>query len=222
MIKFQSIFAKSPFTGMVEHIEKVELCLDELEKLLKLVGEGKSDQISEVSEKIYKYEHEADVVKDELRVTLSKNLLLPIDKGEILSILTAQDGIADVSEDIAKLFSLRKMEIPKELVEDYKKLTEAILKAAKDGIKTIKEINNLFEVGFKGPEVERVVKILKHLERKESLADDVGLDFTRKLLALEGKESPVAIYMWMRIIKVMGDLANISEKLSNRFRLILN
>lgn len=222
MIKFQSIFAKSPFTGMVEHIGKIELCLYELEKLLKLVGEGKSDQIADVSEKIYKYEHEADMIKDELRVTLSKNLLLPIDKGEILSILTAQDGIADVSEDIAKLFSLRKMEIPKELKNDYDNFTEAILKTAKDGVKTIKEINNLFEVGFKGPEVNRVTEILKHLEKKESLADDVGLDFTRKILALEGKESPVAIYMWMRIIKVMGDLANVSEKLSNRFRLILN
>lgn len=222
MFKLKSLFEKSPFVSMVEHIEKVSLCLDELENLFKAVKAKEFSKIEELADKISKYENEADAIKDQTRKMLTSNVYIPFDKGEILSILTAQDGIADICEDVARLFTLRNMEIPEELEADYDEYVKVVVTVARKGVETVKKLNNLFEVGFKGYEVESVIEIIKELEEAEEKADDVGISFTRKMIALENKESPVAIYMWMRIIKVMGDLANISEKLSNRFKLLLN
>lgn len=219
---FKDLLPKSPFTAMIEHIDKVALCLDELENLFLIIRKKEFSKLEVSVDKIVKLEMEADAIKDDVRATIKKNLFIPFDKGEILSILTAQDGIADVAEDIARLFTLRNMEIPTGLENDYDIFVTSVIQAARKGVETIRELSNLFEAGFKGPEVEKVVKIMHELEKNENDADEEGLSFTRKIIALENKESPVAIYMWMRIIKVMGDLANISEKLGNRFRLLLN
>lgn len=207
---------------MVEHIEKVSICLDELEKLLLAVRDKEFSRMEEIANTITIYEKEADAIKDQARKILTSHYYIPFDKGEILSILTAQDGIADICQDVAKLYTLRNMEVPKELENDFDEFSKVVISVARKGVDTVKKLNNLFEVGFKGDEVEDVITIIKELEIAEDKADEVGIRFTKKIITLEGKESPIAIYMWMRIIKVMGDLANISEKLSNRFRLLLN
>lgn len=222
MFKFKNLFEKSPFVSMVEHIEKVSICLDELEKLLLAVRDKEFSRMEEIANTITIYEKEADAIKDQARKILTSHYYIPFDKGEILSILTAQDGIADICQDVAKLYTLRNMEVPKELENDFDEFSKVVISVARKGVDTVKKLNNLFEVGFKGDEVEDVITIIKELEIAEDKADEVGIRFTKKIITLEGKESPIAIYMWMRIIKVMGDLANISEKLSNRFKLLLN
>lgn len=63
------------------------------------------------------------------------------------------------------------------------------------GVDTVKKLNKFFEVGFKGDEVEDVITIIKELEIAEDKADEVGIRFTKKIITLEGKESPIAIYM---------------------------
>lgn len=222
MFKLKDLFEKSPFVSMVEHIEKVSLCLDELENLLKAVKNKDYESVNKITVTISAYEAEADTIKEQVRKILGSNFYIPFDKTEIMAIVSAQDGVANISKDIAKLFTLRNMEIPKDLETDYDEFSKTVVSVARKGVATVKKISNLFEVGFKGYEVEEVIKIIKELEAAEELADEEGMSFTRKILAKEGEESPVAIYMWLRIIKVMGDLANISEKLSNKFRLLLN
>ena len=186
------------------------------------VRDKEFSRMEEIANTITIYEKEADAIKDQARKILTSHYYIPFDKGEILSILTAQDGIADICQDVAKLYTLRNMEVPKELENDFDEFSKVVISVARKGVDTVKKLNNLFEVGFKGDEVEDVITIIKELEIAEDKADEVGIRFTKKIITLEGKESPIAIYMWMRIIKVMGDLANISEKLSNRFRLLLN
>lgn len=222
MFKLKDLFEKSPFVSMVEHIEKVSLCLDELEVLLQAVKKKDYATVDKITKTISNYEAEADSIKEEVRKILGGNFYIPFDKNEIMAIVSAQDGVANISKDIAKLFTLRNMVIPKEVEADYDNFSKVVLSVARKGVETVKHISNLFEVGFKGYEVEKVIMIIKELEEAEELADEEGMAFTRKILTLEGSESPVAIYMWLRIIKVMGDLANISEKLSNKFRLLLN
>ncbi len=222
MFKLKDLFEKSPFVSMVEHIEKVSLCLDELEVLLQAVKKKDYATVDKITKTISNYEAEADSIKEEVRKILGGNFYIPFDKNEIMAIVSAQDGVANISKDIAKLFTLRNMVIPKEVEADYDNFSKVVLSVARKGVQTVKHISNLFEVGFKGYEVEKVIMIIKELEEAEELADEEGMAFTRKILTLEGSESPVAIYMWLRIIKVMGDLANISEKLSNKFRLLLN
>lgn len=222
MFKLKDLFEKSPFVSMVEHIDKVSLCLDELEILLQAVKKKEYAEVDKITKKISEYEAEANSIKEEVRKILGGNFYIPFDKSEIMAIVSAQDGVANISKDIAKLFTLRNMVIPKEVETDYDEFSKVVVSVGRKGVETVKRISNLFEVGFKGYEVEKVIVIIKELEAAEELADEEGMAFTRKILALEGTESPVAIYMWLRIIKVMGDLANISEKLSNKFRLLLN
>lgn len=196
--------------------------MNALEALFAAVKSGDQAQVESLAKTISEKEETADKIKKDLRKAVQKPLFLPVDKNELLSLLSSQDNIADVCQDIAQLFCLRKMTVPQSLHQDYDELVSAILSAARKAVQTTQSLANLFEVGFKGPETEKVAAILSELEEFEDQADQWGLTFTKHILATEGTESPVAIFMWMRIIKVMGDLGNQSYKLSGRFKALVD
>lgn len=74
------------------------ICLDEFEKLLLAVRDKEFSRMEEIANTITIYEKEADAIKDQARKILTSHYYIPFDKGEILSILTAQDGIADICQ----------------------------------------------------------------------------------------------------------------------------
>ncbi|OHD10965.1 MAG: TIGR00153 family protein [Spirochaetes bacterium GWB1_48_6] len=222
MAGIADLFPRSPLKGMIEHIDMVGQCVDTLETLFTALKAGKQAEVESLAITIQEKEEAADQLKKDLRKSVQKPLFLPVDKAELLSLLSAQDNIADVAQDIAQLFCLRKMTIPQDLMGEFIELEAAILNAARKAVETIRSLANLFEVGFKGPETEKVALILSQLEASEDDADKWGLSFTKHILAKEGEESPVSIMMWMRIIKVMGDLGNQSYKLAGRFKALVD
>ena len=103
MFKLKDLFEKSPFVSMVEHIEKVSLCLDELEVLLQAVKKKDYATVDKITKTISNYEAEADSIKEEVRKILGGNFYIPFDKNEIMAIVSAQDGVANISKDIANV-----------------------------------------------------------------------------------------------------------------------
>ena len=112
-----SLFGKSPFVPLQSHMRKVAECVDGLGALFTAFLEGDHALIAELARKISKTEHEADLVKTDIRNHLPRGLFLPIDRGKILDILSTQDEIADTAENVAVLCTLKNLKVPESVNE---------------------------------------------------------------------------------------------------------
>ena len=100
MSLFESLFARSPFSPLQSHMEKVAECVQKIEALFQAFFESKHDAISTLAAEISDMEHAADLTKNEIRNNLPKGLFLAVNRGDLLEILSLQDTLADRAEDI--------------------------------------------------------------------------------------------------------------------------
>ena len=120
---FTSLFGRSPFKPMQEHIGVAARCAAEVPKLFEALAAGDQEKVVAVKDRIYELEQEADEIKNELRAHLPKSLLLPVDRRDLLEVLDMQDSIADTAQDIAGLLFERPMEVPENLKDPLLALT---------------------------------------------------------------------------------------------------
>ena len=85
----------------------------------------------------------------------------------------------------------------------------------------MEHLDELVETGFRGPESDLVVVMIGELNRIETDTDQKGMAVLRQLFAHENEIDPVSLMIWHRLIHWVGDLANYSEKVGNRLRLLV-
>ena len=110
---------KSPFGQLLEHMEKVRECTDILGKGLIKYYNGNYKGFSDLAKKVSEIEHEADMIKRNLRNHLPTSLFMPVDKGKFMWALREQDKILDHAENLVKMLDMRHTKIPKELQEVF-------------------------------------------------------------------------------------------------------
>lgn len=218
----RKLFGKSPFDPLHQHMLKVKECVDLIRPLIDSLLKEEDEKVEEYAKKIAYAEHEADLVKKEIRNNLPKGLFLPVARGDILRFLKEQDNIADSAEDFAVLITLRKTKLPDELKEDLKEFVDEVLETFNMAVKVSNEINALAETSFGGAEAEKVVDLIENLKTKEWEADKAQMKTARKMFSLEGKMDPVSVIMWMHIFKELGNLANHSENAGDQIRIMLH
>ena len=218
---FASLFKHSPFKPMQEHIRVVALCASRVPDLFEALSAGDRAKVAEVKEAIFELEQQADEIKNELRAHLPKSLMMPVDRRDLLEVLDMQDSIADTAQDIAGLLVERPMEVPDELKEPLLALVRRCVEACDQAAKIIGELDELVSTGFGGRESDLVTEMVRDLNQIEEDTDEMGMELTRKLFALEDQMKPVSVMFWYQLIQWIGDLADYAEKVGNRLRLLL-
>lgn len=216
------LFGKSPFEPLYQHMLKVNECVTLVKPLMEALLADDHDRVKEIAEKIFRAEHEADMVKKEIRNNLPKSLFLPVNRGDMLNYLREQDKIADSAEDLAVLVTLRKMTVPSELRDYVKALVEKVLLTCETAMKVSSEIKLLAETSFGGAEAEKVMETIEALKLDEFEADKAQMKLARKMFSIESKLDPVSIFMWMQIFRELGSLANHAENLGDNLRMMLH
>lgn len=206
---------------MIELADKVKECADEVPVLFEAFFAGDYDGVAEISERISHLEHEADVVKTRVRDALPKSIFLPVDRRDLLDVLSSLDAVADCAEDVGILFTLREMEPHKELISPLKSLVRRVQATVDAAVAIVKQMETVAEAGFQGREAERVIHMIDELGRLEHEADIVQDDLARKLFSIEDDIKPGSLFIWNKIFNKVGDMANHAEKMGNRLRLFL-
>jgi len=220
MFSIAKLFGRSPFAPLQSHMEKVSECVLLLNELFGALKEKNYEKVIDVKKRISKKEHAADLTKNDIRNHLPKSLFLPIAKSAFLEILSFQDSFADKVEDIAVVVTLKKLKHFEDLdgFEDfYKKNIESFMLA----FQVIKEFDNLIESSFGGIEAQKVKKMIEDLAFKEHELDIFGYNLLKKLYSLTDKISYSTFHLWNTILKEVGEISNIAEKMGNRIRMIL-
>jgi predicted phosphate transport protein (TIGR00153 family) len=143
-----SLFARSPVRPLQEHMQVAVACAREVLPLFEDMAAGRTDTLPAHRARIDELEHQADQIKNEIRLHLPKRLFMAFERRDMLEILDCQDSIADVAQDIAGLVDQRSMGLPEGLAEPVLALVRRVIVACEYAEKVIAELDELVETGF--------------------------------------------------------------------------
>lgn len=215
------VFAKSPLKPLEKHIRMVSKCSNQLVPFFAAIAENDWAAAGKIRTKISKYERDADDLKRQLRLELPGGLFMPVDRADLLELLTQQDKIANKAKDIAGRILGRKLVIPEVLQEEFKQYVQRCIDAIEKAAEAINELDDLLETGFRGREVEYVAKMIQQLDSIEDDTDSLQITIRKNLLAIEKDLNPVDVMFLYQIIDWVGDLADLAERVGARLEILL-
>lgn len=215
------LFASSPMKPMQTHMQKVQECVNQLPLFLEAVFAKDWDTVEILQKSIRALENEADELKKELRLNLPKGLFMPVERTDLLALLSSQDKIANKAKDIAGLITGRQMLFPGEIEQDFKDYLIRSIDASHQASVAIQQLDELLESGFKGKEVTIAEEMVVKLDEIENDVDVLQIKIRRKLFELESGLPAVDVMFMYKVIDWVGDLSDISQQVGSRLELLL-
>ena len=216
-----NLFGTSPVRPLQMHMAKVVECVSQLEPLFEAVLANDAADVNAVQERIAALEHDADDLKHDLRLHLPRSLFLPVERRDLLEVLTMQDNIANRAKDIAGLIRGRQMSLPTEVGPLFKEFVQRGIDACLQAQKTVNELDELVETGFRGAEVEMVQNLINELDRIETDTDKIQVEVRAKVFAIERDLPPIDAMFLYRIIDWTGDIGDRAQRVGSRLQLML-
>ncbi|AOT09634.1 TIGR00153 family protein [Pseudoalteromonas luteoviolacea] len=218
---FLGVFAKSPIKPIEEHIKIVHQASESLIPFFEHVFKGEWTEADALRVNIRNLEREADALKREVRLQLPRGLFMPVERTDLLELITHQDKIANKAKDIAGRVVGREMVIPESIQNEFVAYLSRCVDATKQASKAINELDELLETGFRGREVVLVEKMLSELDAIEQDTDDMQIRIRQELRQVEADLNPVDVMFLYKIIEWVGELADIAERVGARLEVML-
>ncbi len=218
---FSQIFASSPINGIGQHMQKVHDCANELPEFIDAACLSDFTAARKVHEQIEELEHAADDIKRKLRLNLPQTIFMPVARADLLDLITAQDRIANRTKDISGLILGRKLPIPDVIQDNLREFTQRSVDASAQAFKSVSELSELFESGFRGTEVQVMEAMIATLDEIESDTDRLEVEIREKLYTVEDQYSPIDVMFLYKTIDGIGEIANLSQTVGSRLQLIL-
>jgi len=212
---------KSPFDQLLDHMGKVRDCIDILGDGLINYYKGDYKGFSELSENVSKIEHEADIIKRNLRNHLPSSLFMPVDKGKFMWALREQDAILDHAENLVDMLDMRHTKIPKKLQDVFIEHAKIVMKTVKAMQDAVGNIRDLVETSFVKREREQTKQFIYKVHEYEWQADQKKLEMTKGIYKLEKKLEPMDVYHLLKIADWVDDIADHAENVSDWLRAMI-
>lgn len=215
------IFGASPIRPLTEHMNKVVDCADHL---LPFVDAALADDASgrdRERNRIIELENDADTLKKDLRLHLPKSLFMPVDRRDLLDMLTMQDKVAGAARDVAGLIVGRQMHFPQTMRKPYRRLVERCIDACHKAQQAIRELDELLETGFGAKVIDEVNELLEELDDIEQDTDDRQAEINAILFKLEDDLPAIEVMFLYRVIDKTGAIADRAQRVGSRLQLML-
>jgi len=216
-----SLFGKSPIAPLQKHMKQVHSCLKDFAVFTKAANAQDWEKAETIRISINNKEEKADKLKKKLRMNLPSTFMMPFSRRDLLDVLLIQDSIANITKDLAGLMMTRHMVFPKEIADDFIKLTALCIKTSGAALVAINELDELLETAFSSRTRKIVGKMIKTVNELEHETDDFQNDIRNKLFALESNLPPVDVMFYYRAIEWLGETADAAQKVGSRFEVML-
>ena len=216
-----NLFGRSPFAPLQSHMEKVSSCVHLLTDLFEALDMRDYVLVETIAKEIANIEHQADLTKNDIRNHLPKSLVLPIDRANLLEILSKQDKIADRAEDIAVLVTIKPLELLPTFRNEFKECLKKNIETFDGARRIIKEMHELLESSFGGLEAEKVRSMVEEVSFKEHEVDMIQQKLLKKIFNAEHEMTYTTFFLWQKIFEAMAGISNLSETLAFRVRMAL-
>ncbi|PSJ41416.1 TIGR00153 family protein [Zobellella endophytica] len=216
------LFAKSPIKPLQKHVMKVHEAAQQLVPFFDAMWEQDWEKAEQIQGRISQLEREADALKREIRLKLPRGLFMPVERTDMLELLTQQDKIANKAKDISGRIVGRQMEIPLQLKSSFMDYLSRCIDATAQAAKAIDELDELLETGFKGREMDLVTDMIHQLDLIEDDTDVMQARLRKQLQAIEDSYNPIDVIFLYKILEWVGDLADQAERVGARLELMLS
>ena len=217
----QRIFGRSPFGPIQKHIVLCYDCATLVAPLFKSVHANEWDEVERLQQQIFKLENEADDLKIEIRAGLPRGFFLPVSRPDLLDLLTRQDRIANRAKGIAGLVLGRHISFPVEMTTALDAFIAECIRACSQAREVVRELDELLDTGFRGPETQRVRAMVHEIDTTERHCDEMEISLRATLFGIEKSLSAVDVIFMYRVIEWIGDLANHAERVGHRLDQLL-
>ena len=215
------LFAHSPLKPLQKHSDKVTECCSLLVPFFESTFNNDWDQALQLRQQISEVERQADSLKREIRLKLPRGLFMPIDRTDLLELVTQQDKLANYAKDIAGRMVGRQFTFPMEMREEFMKYVCRSLDATVQAHLVIDEMDKLLETGFKGRELTFVNTMINELDAIEDDTDQMQIKLRMMLRNMEERFNPIEVMFLYKTLEWIGVLADQAQRVGSRIELML-
>lgn len=215
------LFAHSPLKPLKTHSDTISECCNLLIPFFESTFANQWDKAESLRIQIAETERDADTVKREIRLKLPRGLFMPVDRRDLLELVTQQDKLANYAKRITTRIITRHLHIPDILQKTFLDYLKDSLEATNQVQRVVGEMDQLLETGFKGRELTLVNNLINQLDKLEDITEQNQLDLRRQLLTIEHELPPVDVIFLHKIIDWVDDLAEQAQRVGSRIELML-
>ncbi|MGQ0286732.1 TIGR00153 family protein [Pasteurellaceae bacterium 22721_9_1] len=215
------LFAHSPLKPLQQHSDTVTEACSLLVPFFEATFANNWQEAEELRLRISETERRADTLKREIRLKLPRGLFLPIDRTDLLELVTQQDKLANYAKDIAGRMVGRNLGIPSELQENFMSFLCRSLDATVQAHRVIDEMDQLLETGFRGRELHFVNNMITELDTIEDDTDQMQIKLRLMLREIEDRYNPIDVMFLYKIFEWIGVLADQAQRVGSRIELML-
>jgi len=220
-IPLANLLARNPLPKVGDLMTEVIRTSDRVRELIELLAAGDQAGVQRVAKEISTMEGKADDAKNAARSKMPVRLLMPVDRRDVLKLISQIDAVADCAEDVGVLLTIRPLTVPDEMKPVLELFVDRVLETIREAAKLIDLIDDLVESGFAGPPAEQVLEQAAILGRAEHEADKIQDQCARVLFNKEDSMAPAELFMWTKVLNKIGDMANHAENIGDQFRLFV-
>lgn len=216
---FRGLVYQYPSLDLLErHAEKVCETVEELSGVIEDYLQGR--EAARRSERVSELEHEADLLKFQVRSTLPRSdSFMPIARSDLLDFLWQQDNIADDAQDAAGLLPLLQVGLTAEIASKWREFIEVLLQGAAVYRQMARGLRELLETGFRKEAVDRVMELLAEVNILEHRADVVGRELIEMVYG-RGELGDFEKYHLIQVFLKLGDVLDHMENAAGRIRIM--
>jgi|GEM_PF-690935 len=211
----------SPFDSLYEHADSVQGTVEALSEEIHNYTEGKPVKGDRVSE----FEFEADRTKQEIRRNLPRSdLLMPVARSDLLSLLWNQDEIADNSQDVAELLPMLELKtrLPEEYQESLDQLADTLKASVEEYGELIRSAGEIIKGTSSNVEtLEVVLNSIEDINRFEHEADKKTRRAIKSVYRSDTLEDIEKYHLIQIALKINNTLDHV-ENASNFIRIMTN
>jgi len=220
-IPLANLLARNPLPKVHDLMAEVIRTSEGVRELIQLLAQGDQAGVERLAKEISALEGKADDAKNAARSKMPVRLFMPVDRRDVLKLISEIDAIADCAEDVGVLLTIRPLTVPDDMRPVLDNFVESVLATVREAAKLIDLIGDLVESGFAGPPAEQVLEQAAILGRAEHEADKIQDQCAKVLFKEEDAMPPAAVFMWTKVLNKIGDMANHAENVGDQFRLFV-
>ncbi|MEF9496749.1 TIGR00153 family protein [Chlamydia sp. 04-14] len=215
------LFGQSPFAPLQAHLEVVAFCVQQMVPIFTALRDGDYKQVQTIAKSISDKEYQADCIKNDMRNHLPVGLFMPISRAGLLEIISIQDSIADVSEDVAILLTVRQLRFYPEFEKIFFQFLHKSVETFDLTMTVIQEFNKLLESSFGGRKADKARFLVGRVAKAEHECDVIQREIMQIFFSDEFTISEKEFYLWLQVIKRAAGISDSSEKLAHRVNMTL-
>ncbi|MGB0680241.1 MAG: TIGR00153 family protein [Polyangiales bacterium] len=215
------LLVRSPLPGIALLMDRVVECSALVPDLVEALVAGDNARIHDLAKEISMLEGKADHAKNAVREQMPIRLFLPLDRRDVLKLISQIDAVADCAEDVGVLLTLRPLQVPEAMQGLLREFVERVMQTVQTAATLVRLLDPLLQSGF-GQRISTQARgVIDKLHRREHEADKLQDQLAKALFQQEETLSPVAIFMWTKVLNKIGDMANHAENVGDQFRLFI-